>query len=207
MAAEVRLRPMSVADLNAVVDVHMRSFPRFFLTFLGGSFLRELYAGIAGDETGIAIVGVGEGDAIVGFVAGTTHPSGFYRRLIAGRVWRFAFAAFLPLLRKPRILPRLLRALSLPQKSAGAGKGAAFLMSLAVSPDAHRGGVGRMLNHAFLAEASRRGATRVFLTTDRIGNDGANRFYENEGFRIARTFVTPEGREMNEYEIALNESR
>lgn len=77
-------------------------------------------------------------------------------------------------------------------------------MSLAVSPDAQRSGVGRTLNHAFLEEASRRGAKRVLLTTDRIGNDSVNRFYEKEGFRISRTFVTPEGRQMNEYEIALH---
>jgi ribosomal protein S18 acetylase RimI-like enzyme len=196
---------MRADDLDAVVDVHMRSFPGFFLTSLGGSFLRELYGAIITDETGIAIVGTGEGGTIVGFVAGTTHPSGFYRRLIARRLWRFAAAAFLPLLRSPRILPRLLRALSLPRKSETSGERAALLMSLAVSPDVQRGGMGRMLNDAFLEEALRRGATRVLLTTDKTGNDTVNSFYQKAGFRVSRTFVTPEGREMYEYEIVLNE--
>jgi ribosomal protein S18 acetylase RimI-like enzyme len=196
---------MDAADVPAVVNIHIHSFPTFFLTFLGSGFLRQLYAAIIEDSTGIAIVAKNEDGAIIGFVAGTLEPSGFYRRLIVHRLWRFARAAFMPLVRRPTILPRLLRALTMPQKSQAIGERTALLMSIAVSPDTQRSGVGRALNEAFLNEAFGRGSHRVILTTDRIDNDAANRFYRQQGFRLARTFVTPEGREMNEYEIAERE--
>ena len=44
---------------------------------------------------------------------------------------------------------------------------------------------------------------QVNLTTDRLGNDAANRFYQQLGFTRSRTYVTPEGREMQEYLIDL----
>jgi len=46
----------------------------------------------------------------------------------------------------------------------------------------------------------------VDLTTDRDNNDKINRFYLSLGFACERTFVTPEGRTMNEYVIDLPNS-
>jgi ribosomal protein S18 acetylase RimI-like enzyme len=195
---------MTTADVGKVVEVHLRSFPGFFLTFLGAAFLRQLYAGIVEDPSGIAIVAESGSSPVVGFVAGTVQPSGFYRRLIANRLFGFARASFVPLVRKPAILPRLVRALAMPGKVAAAGEGA-LLMSLAVAPDVQGAGIGPRLSGAFVSEAAARGARRVFLTTDKIGNDAVNLFYQRQGFRITRTLTTPEGREMNEYEIDLNE--
>lgn len=39
----------------------------------------------------------------------------------------------------------------------------------------------------------------ISLETDTIDNETANRFYQKRGFKIARKYVTPEGRMMNEY--------
>jgi ribosomal protein S18 acetylase RimI-like enzyme len=77
-------------------------------------------------------------------------------------------------------------------------------MSLAVDPRCQSVGAGRTLVSAFLDEARRRGSTKVDLTTDKIGNDRVNRFYESLGFRVVREVVTPEHRVMNEYEIDLS---
>ena len=76
-------------------------------------------------------------------------------------------------------------------------------MSLAVLPSHREAGLGVRLVERFNAEAAALGATIVFLTTDAANNDGVNRFYVRTGFTLARTFSTPEGRAMNEYERSL----
>ena len=48
-----------------------------------------------------------------------------------------------------------------------------------------------------------RGVSSVSLTTDRDNNERTNDFYQKLGFELARTYVTPEGRAMNEYLIQL----
>lgn len=190
-------REMAETDVPTVVDIHLRGFPGFFLTFLGGRFLRELYLAIVADPSGIAFV-FDEGRGILGFVAGSSDASGLYSRLLKGRWWTFAAAALPAAIRRPAIVPRLIRALAKPYaevRPPGTGK----LMSLCVDPEAQRGGVGKSLVEAFLGEAWRRGLRSVVLESDAEGNDAVNAFYGRQGFVLVRRFRTPEGREMNEY--------
>jgi hypothetical protein len=111
------------------------SFAGFFLSFLGKEFLSELYSGIINDPNGIALV-MGD-QKIIGFVAGTTQPANFYRRLIKRRWWRFCLASIKPILKKPGIVPRLLRALKMP-KSIIVELNRGTLLSIAVLPE-HQG--------------------------------------------------------------------
>lgn len=194
---------MRASDVPAVVSIHETAFPGFFLTFLGAGFLRELYAALVDDPEGIAFVAVRQG--LTGFVAGTARPEGFYRKVIRERWARFALASVPALLRRPSIARRLVRALSKPSESRGYGD-AALLMSLAVLPSEFGAGTGASLVRRFVEEASSRGLSGVVLTTDRDGNDRVNAFYRNLGFTLGRTFVTPEGRAMNEYLLRPRES-
>jgi len=205
MVAHGKIRSMTQADLQEVVQVHLQSFPGFFLSFLGPKFLKELYAGIMSDNSGIAYVAVDNG-RITGFVAGTDEPSGFYKRLLHKRWWRFGIASFSSVAKNPRILPRLLKAKnkireSLPLQNTG------LLMSIAVLPDIQGKGVGHKLIAMFLLEASRRGLNRVFLETDRENNNTVNQFYLSHGFQLVRSYKTHEGREMIEYEIGISSKR
>lgn len=193
------IRRMSQSDIANITDVHIKSFPGFFLTFMGKCFLSELYLGIVGDSAGIAFVYVKE-NRILGFVAGTSQPAGFYSRLLYRHWWRFALASLVPILKKPSIISRLFHAFQKPQDvSNQAGVGS--LMSIAVIPDAQGLGIGKALVKVFLEESANRGLKHIDLTTDKNNNDSANQFYQNQGFQVSRTFVTPEGREMNEYMI------
>jgi ribosomal protein S18 acetylase RimI-like enzyme len=184
-----------------MVEVHLTSFQGFFLTFLGPAFLRQLYVAIQADPSGIGFVAEDE-KGVCGFVVGTAQPSGFYRRLLRRRWWYFALAAILPAFKRPSIIPRLFRAFSMPDQVASQ-KGRGTLMSIAVSPEVQGKGIGHSLVRAFLDEAACRGLQQVDLTTDRDNNDTTNRFYRNLGFVCERTFITPEGRTMNEYVISL----
>lgn len=197
------LEAMRANEVDQVVDIHMRAFPGFFLTFLGPAFLRQFYAGVLESPSGIALVGRLEGQ-ICGFVAGSTAPAGFYRRLLRRRGWRFALAALGPMFRNPGILPRLLRALT--RTSEGKGRsGAGTLMSIAVMPEAQGSGLGQALVLAFLARSASAGVTTVSLSTDSEDNQRVNDFYQALGFVLDHIYLTPEGRKMNEYLFDLDD--
>jgi colanic acid biosynthesis glycosyl transferase WcaI len=200
-ARRTSVSAMSEDDLQGVVAVHLRSFAHFFLSELGSVFLLCLYDEIMRDPSGVALV-FRTDDRVDGFVAGTTQPQRFYRRLLLRRWYRFAFAALLPALRNPRIISRLLNAFRKPREEADYAD-CGLLMSLAVDPTCQGGDVGRTLVISFLDECRARGLKLVHLTTDHVNNDRVNAFYQRLGFRLHRTFSTPQGRLMNDYRASL----
>jgi len=80
-------------------------------------------------------------------------------------------------------------------------------MSIAVLPGEQSQGIGQRLVAAFLEEAAKRGLQQMDLTTDKCNNASVNAFYLQQGFSCVHSFVTPEGREMNEYRIDLPVNR
>jgi ribosomal protein S18 acetylase RimI-like enzyme len=192
------IRTMLPEDVRAVVAVHLDAFPGFFLTFLGPAFLRALYRSIVRDPSGIALVGEAEGTC-VSFVAGTTEPAGFYSRALRRGFFSFGVPAAIGVLRRPTVIRRVLRAFRRAKDSPAPASGRAELMSLAVMARWRRCGAGAALVNEFVRRVQERGGTAVLLTTDAVGNDAVNAFYARLGFVRSRTFVTPEGREMNEH--------
>lgn len=197
MTQQKKLLPMAHSFVEKAVDIHLRAFQGFFLSYLGKNFLEEFYEGVIEDPTGIAYV-VTDNQALVGFVAGSSRPKGFFGRLLKKRWFKFGFAALPALLSNPRIFPRLLRAVSMPNQELP-HPNCGTLLSIAVDPERQGGGVGTMLVDAFLAESKARGLDAVNLTTDAVDNDKVNFFYEKMGFSLHRNYMTPEGRSMNEY--------
>jgi ribosomal protein S18 acetylase RimI-like enzyme len=200
---KTKVRAAVASDIPYIVDVHMRSFKGFFLTFLGPAFLRELYTATLVEPSGVIYVAENE-EGICGFVSGTSYISGFYKRLLYLRWWRFALASIASVLRRPSALPRLLRAFTMPAQTSQLDT-QATLMSIAVSPELQGSGIGKQLVEVFFTEMCRLGAKAINLTTDRDNNDRANRFYQNLGFHLSKTFTTPEGRAMNEYVLTSNQ--
>lgn len=197
----VSVRQVTRSDLDRIVEIHLESFPGFFLTFLGYDFLSLLYKGIQSDPDGIILVA--ESDRIEGFVAGVLHQAGFYGRLLKKNKWAFAKAALGALAKRPSVAPRLVRALKRPAE-ARQSSAEACLMSIAVHTDSGSNGIGQQLVEAFCEELSQRGAPSVCLTTDQDKNEPVNRFYQRLGFHVSNTFITPEGRAMNEYLMVLS---
>jgi len=197
------IRDMRIEDVPVVVRIHLASFQGFFLSFLGPRFLKLFYEGIARHPQGVVLVSESD-SGLDGFVAGVTDQSGFYKRLIRTRAARFAAASLGAALRRPRIVPRLVRALG-QSRQAERSAAQACLMSIAVSPGASGQGTGQALVSSFSKAMAARGIREYCLTTDRDGNDRVNQFYLRLGFRLAGTFVTPEGRAMNEYLMTLGD--
>ena len=197
------VREMRVGDVPEVVRVHLASFPGFFLSFLGPRFLRLLYGEILRQPDHVALVGLNAAGKVTGFVAGVEKQTGFYARLARRRWWAFGWAAVGAALRRPSVLPRLCRAFTYSRR-AGEAACEALLLSVAVLPEAQGTGLGQALVHEFLGQMARRHVGQVSLTTDQDNNERVNRFYRRLGFQLARTYVTHEGRKMNEYIIPVS---
>jgi ribosomal protein S18 acetylase RimI-like enzyme len=194
-----RMRP---AHVPAVVDVHLASFPQFFLSMLGPRCLALLYGEILREHGCAAFVALDAQADVVGFVAGVGRQDRFFLRLAKRRWLGFGVASAGAALRRPWIIPRLLRALT-HHRVAARATAPALLMSLAVRPELAGKGIGRQLVRRFLAAMKSQQVAAVSLTTDRYNNEAVNRFYQNLNFRLARQYVTSDGRAMNEYVIDL----
>ena len=185
--------------IDRIVDVHMKAFPNFFLTFLGPRFLKEFYKSFVYDKTGIGFVAedTATGD-VLGAIVGPFVPTGYFKRLLRKRWYAFCLASTAAVLKRPTIIKRLFRALFY-RGEAPAGQQRALLSSVAVSPKAQGQGIGQALVKRWVNEVRRCGGTGCYLTTDVENNEKVNSFYQNLGWRIESTYTTPEGRMMNRY--------
>ena len=120
-------------DLNAVAKVHMQSFPSFFLTFLGPAFLKEFYKSFIHDDQGIGFVAI-ENGRILGAIVGPFKPAGYFKRLLLRKWYAFCFACIGAVMRKPKVIKRLFRAVFY-RGEAPEGMQRALLSSIAVAPD------------------------------------------------------------------------
>jgi len=183
--------------IGKIVKIHLDGFKGFFLSFLGPRFLRLLYTCVASDENGILLVAYVD-EKIAGFVCGVIDQESFYKKLLRTKIFHFARASLAASIKKPAIIMRLLRALKRP-KDATKMSTKTYLMSICVHPDYQGLGLGKMLIQDFCVELIKRGTRSFCLTTDRYNNDSVNEFYQRLGFRLVRSFITAEGRHMNEY--------
>jgi dTDP-4-amino-4,6-dideoxygalactose transaminase/ribosomal protein S18 acetylase RimI-like enzyme len=191
------IRRMEAGDLRDVVNTHLQAFPRFFLSELGPRFLQQFYRAIVLDESGVAIVAT-ENGSVIGFVAGTIEPTGFYRRLLRRRFIRIAGSLLPPLFGSPKILVAVARR-ALRRTTGANTSGGAELMSLAVAPEYQRRGIARALVSSFLQATGRKGSSGVWLITDAVDNERVTLFYDRSGFERTRTFMNSEGRKLHEY--------
>jgi ribosomal protein S18 acetylase RimI-like enzyme len=188
-----------------MANLHVSAFPGFFLTSLGKPFLRLLYEGFMKHPQGLCLAAEETG-VIVGFVAGTLDPSGFFRRLLRQQALSFAIAAVPGLLNRPLFtIRKCLGALLYRGETPGGIPEAVLLSSLAVSPAIQSKGVGQALVRGFADEVRQRGGKAVYLTTDETENERTNRFYARCGFELLDTFKRPGNRVMNRWILRLSQ--
>lgn len=195
---------LTAADAQPLAALHRRAFPGFFLSRLGEPFLRQFYLGFVDDETAVTVVARDERGQPFGVAVGTTHPVGFFSRLLRRRLVGFALASAAAVLRDPRTAPRLLSAVRYRGDAAPGCEGA-LLSSICVDPARSGGGRGSTLLSEWRRQAQIMGAERAFLTTDAEGNEAVNRFYERDGWILHDQFTTAQGRPMNRYVRELSQ--
>lgn len=190
-----------------VVEVHMQSFSGFFLTFLGKGFLKQLYKGFMYHSGSGLLVAIDD-NKVKGFLAYSDDLSGFYKYLIKKKLIPFAWYAGCSFLRKPKIMFRLLRAFTYSGEAKRTEK-YIELSSIGVLPETEGMGVGSKLIDVLKTKASALNEKLtnkyeyIKLETDAVDNEGANHFYQKNGFVIDHEYETPEGRKMNEYRCYL----
>lgn len=189
--------------VEAISELHMRAFPGFFLTQLGIGFLRTLYSGYLEDENSGIIVAEDD-TVIVGFIAYSNNYSQFYKGFIKNHIIKFALCSLGAALRHPSFVKRILGAF---KKSESVIKNERYveLASICVDPLRENKGIGSALIDQLKDTVDFNNYAYINLETDADDNDVVNLFYVKNGFKLARSFTTAEGRIMNEYRFRPGE--
>jgi hypothetical protein len=200
---DIRIIPMETRHVGAVVRIHEVAFPGYFLTFLGSRFLWLLYTEILKTAGNSSIVAwSNERQETVGFAVSVASQESFYTRLVRQRLSAFAFAALGAAIRKPRIIPRLFRALKYPSMSREAPADACFL-SMGVLPDMRGHRIAQRMTSGMMALLKSQGVESVLFVIDRDVNPRAKKFHYRFGAKKVREYQTPEGRWMEDLVLDL----
>ena len=197
MAEIHELETASSEYIKEIAELHKRAFPSFFLTQLGMPFLRTLYMGYLEDKDSGIIVAEEEG-RLVGFIAYSNDYPRFYKGLIKNHLPKFAVCSAGAAIRHPSFIKRILGAF---KKSESVVKTERYveLASICVDPGIESKGLGSQLIDYLKSIVDFNKYAYINLETDAACNEGVNRFYGKNGFKLKRQFVTAEGRRMNEY--------
>lgn len=199
---EIKIASAKEKDvIKKVVEIHIKTFNGFFLTFMGKGFLRQMYSSYAQyDDAGLLVAY--EDDTPVGFLAYSSDMSGLYKYMIKRKLIPFAWYSLCAFFRKPMVFMRLLRAFLKPSEAKRNEK-YVELASIGVSPECKSKGVGSALISELRRITDFNMYRYITLETDAVNNEIANNFYKKNGFELYREYKTREGRKMNEYRISM----
>ena len=205
----IRVRPLGTDDLHWASALQRAALPHGFFTRLGLPFLRAYQRTFVDSPYAIALVAE-DGGGPLGFLLGVTDPALHRSWLVRRRRLRMSLYGAACLLARPRELARflatrtghyadVLRRRATPRRRYAR---AAVLTHLAVFPERRRSGAGRRLTEEFVAEARRRGAAQVRLTTLK-DDGGAEGFWRSLGWVAGEVVPDDEGRPHRVFERAL----
>lgn len=190
---------MTKQHARSAAQMHRTSIPGGFLSGLGSMFLTQLYAAIPSCPSGFGYVWQEEDGRVAGFIACAENVGKLYKQ---GLLRRGVLMA-LPLIRfvlRPSVMKRMWQTLRYPAET-DQQLPQAEILSIVVSSEARRKGIGKALVQAALQEFDRRGAQRAKVAVG-ADMDPANRFYRRCGFELALT-REHHGLPMNIYVIDL----
>lgn len=185
---DVRVAPITAADLPAVVAIHQRAFADSAITAFGPEAIRRYYRWLLEGPHDAALTGAWLGERLVAFCAAGVFRGAMNGFLRANRRYLALHVATHPrLLLSPLVRDRVKTALAITLRfsrlrpAAPATASPSFgVLSIATDPDV-RAGAGRALMHEAEARARREGKPRMILTVH-PDNTHAVRFYEQLGW-------------------------
>ena len=124
--------------------------------------------------------------------------------MIKHRLLQFGWYSLGALLRNPKTFMRLLRAFLKPNE-AKRDVDYVELASIGVLPEKKSKGIGSSLISELKDNVDFSKYKYITLETDADNNESANYFYKKNGFSLVRSYVTNEGRKMNEYRFVGEE--
>ena len=192
-----KVNPGEKQLINEIVEIHMKTFTGFFLTFMGRGFLRQMYSCYTIRENS-GLLEAEENGKMIGFLSYSADMSGLYQYMIRHRLIFFAWYSLGAFLRKPAVFLHLIRAFLKPGEVTREEK-YIEVSSIGVLPENKAQGVGSCLLDRVKKETDFSDVEYIALETDAEHNESANRFYCKNGFQLVRSYETLEGRKMNEY--------
>ena len=181
-----------------VVGIHLDTFTGFFLTFMGRGFLNQMYRSYCEHKDSDLLVAFDDDEKPIGFLAYSGDMSGLYKYMIKKKLIPFAWYSLGAFFRKPKVFMRLIRAFLKPGESRRE-ENYVELASIGVNPNIKSKGVGTQLISHLKELVDFEKYAYISLETDAVNNEGANHFYQKNGFVLEREYETHEGRKMNEY--------
>ncbi len=174
----VLIRKLKEKDIESVVLLHLNYLNKGFLANLGTEFLRDFYQSTLNIESVFTIVAI-ESSKPIGFLMGATNLNIFPRLMIACLWQKLILVIFL----KPKILLKLIQIPFYPSfKKDIQGE----ILSVAVSKDFQRKGIGKLLINAAKKEFSKRNIKNYHLSV-RAKMIGSNLFYKKIGMKKEKT--------------------
>ena len=187
---------LNESQSGQVARIHLKSFPNFFLSTLGFSFLNTYYKSCIKFEEAISICAFdNETKKVIGFAVGCIKSRGFNKRLIYSNLTSFICQAIVLLFTKPLTLIRLVKNLEKVNSINDKGN-YAELLSIGVLPDQSRLGIGQNLLSAFETILKEKKIKSIALTTDAVSNDKVLNFYKKSGYLVYYDFITFPKRKM-----------
>ena len=191
----ITIKKARLQDVNAIVSIHKKAFPDFFLTSLGSTFLRLYYSCMCNSKEAITLCAMDD-EEILGFCTTALTSEGFNVRLIRQNFLRFVIEGIKLLLLRPMALIRLVKNFTKKSDVIDDSCQYAELFSFGVSPTYQGMGAGRALLSETEHIVYQMGGKALSLTTDKNNNDSAIAFYQSCGYQILYDFITYPNREM-----------
>jgi SAM-dependent methyltransferase/ribosomal protein S18 acetylase RimI-like enzyme len=172
------IRRMEEKDAQAISKIHSEALKIGFLSTFGEDFLKALYEGIVQSEYGFGYVYF-EDSEIVGFVSGTLDSSKLMKDIYRKKLLPLSRIIIHSTLRKPRILNNIIQSIRYPKL---ADHVSAELLSIAVTQEHRKKGVGKELVGALITHFDELGISKFSVSVDqRLA--GADEFYKELGFK------------------------
>ena len=180
-----RIRPMQMGDAERVAALHQAAMGRSLWARLGTRFLTTLYRSLMESQRFLGFVYLQDG-RIDGFIAGSTDVAAMYQEIFHRRWLPLGVAAANGLLRRPSVLPLLLRTGSYFESSGDDVAAESLFCSFV--PALRGTGVSNQINKVLFDDLLARGIQRVKISTE-VDNKGANRQLRSWGFQEQRRFT------------------
>ncbi len=172
------------SDSLPIATLHKQTISEGFLSKLGIGFLQYLYKFLIQKELVLAFK---ENNHVAGFVSCALSSKGIMKRFVfssPGGIFKLTVV----LLKNPGLIKQLLetfRAPGLSESESGEEIPETELLSISVSPQAQKGGIGTQLLTALEQELKQRNIRKYkVIAGEKL--EGANKFYLKNGFVLAK---------------------
>ena len=192
------IRPLVINDAEEIANLHLNAFPNFFLTSLGKGFLINFYNSVIVSKEGFGI-GIFNDRKLISFAIGTTQTHGFYKKIIMNFGLKLVFSALPALLKKPANGIRIVNNLTANNNDHNESKSGGWLLSICTNPDFQGKNISQRCLNEFENLSIKNDLNKIWLTTDFLDNEKANRFYIKQGYQLSNTFTNANKRQMNLY--------